>query len=214
MFNFDLKTILFRAIILVIAFTVHEYMHAYVAFRLGDTTARDAGRLTLNPLVHLDIFGSLMLLLVGFGWAKPVPVDPYALRRRTPAGLMLVSVAGPLSNLVLAILGGLIVRLFIAFRLSFIPPMWLLEFINQFIIVNIMLFLFNLIPIAPLDGDKVLEYAIPDSWQAGFQKFRQYGPIILMVIMISGRFTKVSLFGLLLEGPMSKIYQLLTGIPF
>ena len=140
MFNFDLKTILFRAIILVIAFTVHEYMHAYVAFRLGDTTARDAGRLTLNPLVHLDIFGSLMLLLVGFGWAKPVPVDPYALRRRTPAGLMLVSVAGPLSNLVLAILGGLIVRLFIAFRLSFIPPMWLLEFINQFIIVNIMLF--------------------------------------------------------------------------
>ena len=108
MFSLSLSSIITRVITLIIAFTVHEYAHAWTANRLGDSTPKMNGRLTLNPLAHLDPIGSLMLIVAGFGWAKPVPVNPYALRRRSSSAMMLVALAGPLSNLIMAIFGSII----------------------------------------------------------------------------------------------------------
>ena len=211
MFGLDLPTLINRVIILVIAFTVHEYMHAFVAYKFGDWTAKNAGRLTLNPLVHLDPLGSIMLLFAGFGWAKPVPVNPYVIRQKHPAGLMLVSLAGPLSNLVLAAVGGGIIRLLVVVRYTWMAPEWLVNFLLEFIVINIMLFLFNMIPIAPLDGDKILEYTLPEAWNSKFETVRQYGSYILFGMMIIGRFTKFDVFGFLMDEPMSHIFALLTG---
>lgn len=212
MFGLDLKTLLYRVVILLIAFTVHEFMHAFVAYKFGDNTAKNAGRLTLNPIVHLDPLGSLMLLVAGFGWAKPVPVNPYVIRQKHPAGLMLVSLAGPLSNLTMAALGGLLIRLLVLIKAVWMP-VWLLDFLFQFIVINILLFLFNMIPIAPLDGEKVMEYTLPESWLSGFELVRRVGPYLLLGAMLLGRFTHFSLFDVLLNGPMERIYTFLTGLP-
>jgi Zn-dependent protease len=107
MLNLDPLTLISRAIILVIAFTIHEFSHAFIANAYGDDTPRVNGRLTLNPLVHLDVIGSLMLVIAGFGWAKPVPVNPYWLKQRSRSAIMWVSLAGPLSNLLMAFLAAL-----------------------------------------------------------------------------------------------------------
>ena len=111
MLGTDLPTLISRIFTLIIAFTVHEFSHAKVADWFGDDTPRMNGRLTLNPLKHLDIFGSLMLIIAGFGWAKPVPVNPYALGRRSPSAYMWVSLAGPASNLLMAIVAAAPLRL-------------------------------------------------------------------------------------------------------
>ncbi len=111
MFSLGPATLIARLIVLVVSFTIHEFSHAWSATQLGDETPRQYGRLTLNPLAHLDPMGSLLLLLVGFGWAKPVPINPYALLRRTPAGVMWVSLAGPFSNLLMAILAAVPFRM-------------------------------------------------------------------------------------------------------
>lgn len=211
MFGLDLPTIINRIIILVIAFTVHEFMHAFVAFKFGDMTAKNAGRLTLNPLVHLDPLGSIMLLIAGFGWAKPVPVNPYVIRQKSPAGLMLVSLAGPLSNLTMAAIAAGVFRLLVALDNIWAPPAWVGWFIIEFIIINILLFLFNMIPIAPLDGDKVLEYTMPNAWRSFFDSFRAIGPYILFGALILGRFSGFSLFNYLLDGPSTRIFSFLTG---
>jgi Zn-dependent protease len=107
----DPATMIARVIVLLVAFTIHEFAHAWTATQFGDETARMNGRLTLNPLAHLDLMGSLLLVFAGFGWAKPVPVNPYVLGRRSPAALMWVSLAGPFSNLLLAILAAIPFRL-------------------------------------------------------------------------------------------------------
>ena len=115
MLGLDLPTLISRIFIILIAFTVHEFAHAWTANYFGDDTPRLNGRLTLNPLAHLDIMGSLLLIVAGFGWAKPVPINPYALRKHSSAGVMWVSLAGPLSNLFMAILAA------IPLRLSLVP---------------------------------------------------------------------------------------------
>ena len=104
LFNLSVPVLISRIITLLIAFTVHEFAHAATADALGDSTPRLHGRLTLNPLAHLDMMGTITLLFAGFGWAKPVPINPYELRRKTSAGVMLVSIAGPVSNLLLALI--------------------------------------------------------------------------------------------------------------
>lgn len=212
MLGFDVKTLLYRVVILIIAFTVHEFMHAFVAYKFGDWTAKNAGRLTLNPLVHLDPIGSIMLLVAGFGWAKPVPVNPYVIRQKSPAGLMLVSLAGPLSNLTMAAIGGVVIRLLVALKASW-APIWLLEFIFQFVIINILLFLFNMIPVAPLDGEKVMEYTMPNAWLPAFEAVRRVGPYLLLGAIMIGRFSNISIFGFLMDAPIEKIYTFLTGLP-
>jgi len=211
MFNLGLPDLVSRLLTLVIALTVHEFAHAWTADQLGDDTPRFSGRLTLNPLAHLDWLGSLMLLLTGFGWARPVQVNPYAVRRRTPAGLMLVSVAGPFSNLVLAIVAA------IPFRAGLLDPRAATgglfpsasEFLIQFIYINLILLFFNLIPLAPLDGEKVAEYLLPRAGQEFLERIRPYGPIILMLLLVFGTVGGINLLGALVGTPAARVLSLL-----
>jgi len=168
--NLDPATLITRLIVLVVAFTIHEFAHAWVATRYGDNTPRLAGRLTLNPLVHLDPIGSLVLLTAGFGWAKPVPINPYVLTRRSASAVMWVSLAGPASNLLMAGIAAIPFQLgLVAISAAFIPSGSILptlpQFLFEFVYINLVLFLFNLIPIAPLDGEKILSYFMPPPFQ-------------------------------------------------
>lgn len=210
MLSGDASLIISRALTLVIAFTVHEFAHAWTANQLGDDTPRLHGRLTLNPLRHLDPLGSLMLLVAGFGWARPVPVNPNALQRQTPAGMMLVAAAGPLSNLLLALVAA------VPFQMGMISPASissgilpsLSTFLQHFIFINLILLLFNLIPISPLDGEKVLTYFLPSSGQATMQRLRPYGPMILLFLILAGRFG-INILGLLIGAPAEQLFILL-----
>jgi Zn-dependent protease len=183
--DFNLPVFIVRAITLVLAFTVHEFSHAFVADRFGDNTPRLAGRLTLNPLAHLDVFGSLMLLIAGFGWAKPVPINPFLLNLRSRWAEMWVSLAGPLSNLGLAILAAIILRLGIfphdVNTTGLLPSPYL--FLIEFLIINITLAIFNLIPISPLDGEKVLTPFLPPSFADFMNRVRPYGPLFLLILI-------------------------------
>ncbi len=184
MFNITPAELIARIIVLVIAFTVHEFAHAFTADYFGDDTPRSQGRLTLNPLVHLDPLGSLLLLVVGFGWAKPVQINPYALQQRSPAAPMLVALAGPVSNLLLAVIAAIPMRFgLIPFAQSsgYLPSLFAL--FSTFILINLLLMLFNLIPIFPLDGEKVLHYFLPPSGQTFMDTLRPYGSIILIVVV-------------------------------
>lgn len=213
MINLSPATLIARVITLIIAFTIHEFSHAWVATRFGDDTPERAGRLTLNPLKHLDPLGSLMLLLAGFGWAKPVPINPYTIRRNNSAGVMLVSIAGPLSNLLLAILAA------IPLRSGLFPTTLQVNsilptpgyFLVEFIFTNVALFLFNMIPLAPLDGEKVLEYLLPHSWQGTFQTLRQYGPYILLALVVIGPRIGFDVIGILIRKPLMAIVRFLIG---
>jgi Zn-dependent protease len=192
MLGLDPSTLIARGFVLLTAFSIHEFAHAWTANYFGDNTPRANGRLTLNPAAHLDVMGSLMLIFAGFGWAKPVPVNAYALQRRSPAALMWVSLAGPMSNFLLAILVA------IPFRLGLVS-VWqaqsdafnsgghLLPTIPQllweFMAINLVLMLFNLIPLAPLDGEKIATYFLPPKWGDMFDQIRPYGPMILLVLL-------------------------------
>lgn len=213
MLNLDLPTLLSRIIILIIAFTIHEFSHAAVAYALGDNTAKNAGRLTLNPIAHLDFVGTLLLIFAGFGWAKPVPINPYVLRRRNKAGVLLVSIAGPLSNLIMAFLAALPLRigwvLYVNTAGNFFPTLG--QFLLEFVVINITLFLFNLIPLAPLDGEKVLEFFLPHSWQAVYDRIKVYGPWALLLIAVVGPYLGFDLLGVIIREPMVKIARLLLG---
>ncbi|MEX0787225.1 MAG: site-2 protease family protein [Anaerolineales bacterium] len=198
-----------RAITLVIALTVHEFSHAWTADQLGDDTPRANGRLTLNPLAHLDPIGSLMMLIVGFGWAKPVPVNPYALSRRTPAGLMLVAAAGPLSNLVLAILAAIPFRAGWLTSISrFSSSFDISTLIAEFIFLNLVLMFFNLLPIFPLDGEKVAEYFLPMQGREFLYRMRPYGFLIILGLVLLGN-VGLNVFGWLVTGPASTVFRLL-----
>lgn len=178
---------------------------------LGDDTPRRYGRLTLNPLAHLDLFGSLLLVISGFGWAKPVPINPYALRKRTPAGTMIVSAAGPLSNLGLAILASLPfqIGLLAPFAESgrFLPSPT--GFLMEFIFINLILLFFNLIPISPLDGEKVAEYFLPPAGQEVLLQIRPYGPLILLSFLFILPSIGINIFVLLVGVPAQQILSIL-----
>lgn len=217
MFNLDPSTLISRLIILVIAFTVHEFAHAWTATMFGDETPRMNGRLTLNPLSHLDPMGSLLLIFAGFGWAKPVPVNPYALERHSGAALMLVSFAGPLSNLLMAILAAIPFRLgLVSVYEAFIPNEGILptqeQFLLEFIYINLILMLFNLIPLAPLDGEKIAVYFLPPSIARAWEGIRPYGPIILIMIVFVGPFIGIDIIGFLLGPPLQALLTLLVGV--
>ena len=176
-------------IAILLGLTIHEFSHAFVANYLGDPTAKYAGRLSLNPIRHLDPLGTVLLLIflftlgLGFGWGKPVPVNPYNLKHKH--GELLVSLAGPFSNFLLAIL--------IAVLLELIPPAltagWSQDFIKLFytiILVNVMLGLFNLLPIPPLDGSKVLFDLLPAGQTEIRNTLEKYGFVILIAIIFFG----------------------------
>ncbi len=211
MITLTLARLVPRLLTLVVALTVHEFAHAWTAQRLGDDTPRLSGRLTLNPLAHLDPIGSFMLLLAGFGWAKPVPVNGYVLQRRTPAGLMLVSAAGPLSNLLLAMAAALPLRagLLSVGILQGSVGGWIALFLQEFIFINLILLFFNLIPLAPLDGEKIAEYLLPPRGQELLYRLRPYGPVILMALILLGGFGGLNVLGLVVQTPAAKVFNLL-----
>jgi Zn-dependent protease len=183
--NFSLPVLITRIATLLIAFTFHEFAHAVVATALGDTTPKASGRLTINPLSHLDPMGTIALILAGFGWAKPVPVDPNAVTRKTKAGMMLVSLAGPATNLLLALLAAIPLRFGwvpLTMSTSKIFPTWG-EFLLEFLFLNLSLFLFNLLPLAPLDGEKIITYFLPEHWVEVYKRIRPFSPFILIVIV-------------------------------
>jgi len=202
--DLDLSTLIARLIVLVVAFSFHEFAHAWTADQLGDDTPRFAGRLTLNPMAHLDPMGSLMLLLAGFGWAKPVPVNVYALNRRSSAGYMLVSLAGPVSNLILAIFGALPLRMGLVSGQTFLT-----DFFFQFIWINLLLMFFNLLPLFPLDGEKGVHYFLPPEGQAALERFRPTAPLVLLGLIVLGSFGGINILGTLIGQPSQFVFDLL-----
>lgn len=207
----DLPTFIAICLSLIVALTIHEFAHAWTAVQFGDDTPVRDGRLTLNPLVHLDLLGTLMLLFAGFGWAKPVRINPLVLRQRSPAALMLVSAAGPLSNLLLALLAA------IPFRAGLVqlsgPAGRLLPSLSTllltFVFLNLILLFLNLLPVAPLDGEKVLAYFLPPGGQETLHRLRPYGPMILIGLIVLGRFGRFDLLGLLIAEPASRLLRVL-----
>lgn len=203
-------------IILLTAFPVHEFAHAWTANYFGDDTPRRQGRLTLNPLAHLDLFGSLMLILAGFGWAKPVMVSEYALRRRSSAAPMWVALAGPLSNFGMAVLAAIPFRLGLvsisAIGLSggaILPGLALFLFI--FVRVNLFLMLFNLLPLSPLDGEKVLDHFLPPNLARALETIRPYGPLILMALIFVLPMVGIDVIGIIILPTLNFLGRLLTG---
>ncbi len=208
------STLISHLVVLLVAFTVHEFSHAWTANYFGDTTPEANGRLTLNPLAHLDPIGSLLLLVAGFGWAKPVPINPYALRRRAPSAVMWVSLAGPLSNLLMAIVAAIPFRLGVfsvydaqmalfSARSHILPTLPQLLF--TFVQINLILMLFNLIPLAPLDGEKIAEYFFPPSWINVLDRIRPFGPVILLVLVFFG------VLWYIIGPPLSLLLNVLVG---
>ena len=179
----DLIDTLFRLAILMVAFPIHEFAHAWTATRFGDDTPRRAGRLTLNPLVHLDLWGTLLFLFTGFGWAKPVPVSPYALRSRR--AYFWVAFAGPLSNLLLAVVAAILYRLaWVGLPHTGINGI-LLQFLGSVVFFDLLLFFFNLIPLPPLDGDKVIAGLFPRLWETYLAPLQPYAlPVLLIVLFV------------------------------
>ena len=161
---------------LIVSISVHEFSHAFAANRLGDPTAKNMGRLTLNPRAHLDPTGTLFLLFVGFGWGRPVPFNPLNLKN-PKRGAALISLAGPASNLVLATLLSLIFRLFNVGAL-------LGTFLYMTILFNLMLGFFNLIPLGPLDGNKIVFGFLPNRLAVQWVEFQKYGTYILLFLIL------------------------------
>jgi Zn-dependent protease len=212
MLGLNASTLLPRLFTLLTALTIHEFAHAWTADRMGDDTPRLHGRLTLNPLAHLDPLGSLMLILVGFGWAKPVPINPYALRRRSPSAVTLVSLAGPASNVLLAVLGA------IPFQIGLLTPRLVAgggiipdasSFLVEFIFLNLILAFFNLIPLAPLDGEKVAEGLLPPDGQDVLRRLRPYGGVILLALLFVGPMLGFDLLNIVVGWPARQLLKLL-----
>lgn len=189
---------------ILIALTFHEYAHGRVADWLGDDTPYYQGRLTINPLPHIDWMGFFMLLFFHFGWAKPVQVNPYNFKNvSVKKGMMLVSLAGPVMNIMLALGALLILRL-----LGEHSGNTLLMLLVPLVQINIILAVFNLLPIPPLDGSKILAGLLPDSGAQFMYKLEPYGPLILLLLI----FTKVA--GYIIWPLYNLLYALLYGIVF
>jgi Zn-dependent protease len=207
----SLQGIVLVLIVLVISISIHEAAHAWSAYELGDSTAKSQGRLTLNPIVHFDPLGAIMLLFMavagwGIGWGKPVPVNPYNLRTNPRVGMGLTSAAGPFSNLVLAALSAIPIRL-----LGASMPDLLAMFLWTMVSVNIALALFNLIPLPPLDGFNVAQGLLATfrtrwayEWGDRLAQVARYGPMLLLAVLALGWFTPINPLGWLL-GPVRNV---------
>ncbi len=195
---------------LLLALTFHEFSHGYIALRMGDPTAKLAGRLTFNPIRHIDPLGLIALILFHFGWAKPVPVNPmYFTNYRR--GMFWTTVAGPLSNLILAIPFGLIVRAFPVNPGSpLLLPLWVMAQLG--LSYNLILFAFNLIPIPPLDGSKALFAVLPSRFAAAEHWLTRFGFIILIGLILLEYATGIPIFWGWINPIKNFIGQILTGV--
>jgi len=185
LFSQNLADLPYIIISIVIGFTFHEFAHAFVAYKFGDPTAQKQGRLTLNPIVHIDLIGAIFILIAGFGWAKPVPVNRHYFKRPKLAGV-LVSLAGPVSNLILAFLGFIIIALLIKLNVPVGSNFDLYPFFKIFVYMNLLLFAFNLIPLPPLDGYRIIEDLVSSRIRARLSKYEVYGSILFIVLIVTG----------------------------
>ncbi len=196
----QIQTLLLIAPPILLALTFHEYAHAYVAHRFGDDTAKQNGRLSLNPLRHLDPLGTIMIFLVHFGWAKPVPVNPYRLKN-PKKDMLWISAAGPLSNMILALISGLLLRFL--FAAAGMPGQNSLMSLVMFMLImslqiNLALAVFNILPIAPLDGSKILAGLLPARYENAIAQLERYGPFVLIGLIIIGRVADIPILGALI----------------
>lgn len=210
----NLLTLLMIAPPILLALTFHEYAHAYAAYRYGDDTAKQSGRLSLNPLRHLDPLGTIMIFIVHFGWAKPVPVNPYRLRN-PKKDMLWISAAGPLANMVLALASGLLIRVL---QNSGITPgvhnaAGLMFFMAVMSLqINLALAIFNILPIAPLDGSKILSGLLPARHDKWIHSLQRYGAVILIGLILLGQLTGVSVIGKLIWPFVDFFSELFAGI--
>ena len=205
--SFDISQWIVRIPVLLFAITIHEYAHGRAALWLGDPTAKNMGRLTLNPLPHIDPFGAICLFLFNFGWAKPVPVDPRYFRN-IRKDIIFMSLAGPLANISLAFLAGMLIRYFLLpweiYRLALV----------YLLFMNIGLGLFNLLPIPPLDGSHILENLLPPRAAQKYREFGRYGPIIILGIVMLDNFAHTGILNRVLIGPMKFLAKVFSGVTF
>lgn len=183
--RFNLAELLIRAIAVLLAISVHEMSHGYAAYFLGDKTAKSMGRLSLNPLRHLDPVGALCLLVFGFGWAKPVMINP-AYFKKPKRDMALTALAGPLSNFILAFLSLVVFKLLTLapfMNSSFFAAEWIATFLSTFALLNIGLGVFNLIPIPPLDGSKVFLPLLPPRLYMDIMRYEHLGWIVLIIAL-------------------------------
>lgn len=185
--SFPVRNLPFVLIVIVIAFTVHEFSHAYFANKFGDPTAKLLGRVTLNPAAHIELFGTLMILLLGFGWARPVPVNRDNFSKPRLMGVI-VSAVGPLSNLLVAFIGSMIyMGLIDGGVISLSDTSRLNEaivyFLYYLITINVSLFLFNLLPLPPLDGYRIVEDLVPRRFRMALQQYEQWSILIFLLLV-------------------------------
>lgn len=186
LFSLSIQELVFLVPILLMSLSVHEFFHGWVSSLQGDPVPRLEGRLTLNPLKHLDLWGTLMLLTAGFGWAKPVRIDIDSYKKKYP-GLVLTSLAGPFSNLLIAVLFTFLLRLvYLNDALDFMRTEAVITVIQYVLIINILLFLFNLIPIPPLDGSRVVT-ALFNRKTSFISSYNRWGVYILLAILLINR---------------------------
>ncbi len=206
--------LLYRIPALLIALTFHEYAHARMAYAWGDHTAKLQGRMTLNPISHLDPIGTLMVMIVGFGWARPVPVNPFNFRDQRK-GMFWVSLAGPGTNLILAFAA--ILLLFVTtgslptlYRLA--PPNILEGILIWIVLINVFLAIFNFVPLPPLDGSKILSSLLPRSYAQYYHSIEAYGPFILILLLVLGLLPRILLpIASFIIGVMNMLVLIITG---
>jgi Zn-dependent protease len=196
---------------LLLSLTVHEWAHAWSAHRLGDDTAKMQGRLTLNPIAHIDPIGTLILPLLGipFGWAKPVPVNPTRFRRgvKMSTGMMLTAAAGPLANVALAVVCAIAFGLIARFSPEAMTARFgVAPLLMIGIQINVTLAIFNMIPIPPLDGSRVVDGLVPYGWRPHWESIVRLSPLLLVVVIVAGQ--------KLIAGPAGYIVGWLTQIIF
>jgi len=209
-----------------IALSVHEWAHGYVAYKLGDATAKMEGRLTLNPIAHLDPIGTVLFVIVGFGWGKPVPVDPRYFKN-VKKDTALVAVAGPISNLVMALFAFLVLLLVQKQAVIGMGGAIMLqgggsvftqlttELMVDFLHINLVLMAFNLLPVAPLDGSKILHPFIPLKYEYKFDDFLQQGPKILLILIVLGHLFNVPILSMwidLVVGPVLVLFGVIAAL--
>lgn len=188
-----LAQILSVAFVMLCILPLHEFAHGWVAYKLGDPTAKNAGRLTMNPLKSLDPLGAAAMLLVGFGWAKPVPVDPRYFKN-PKRGMALTALAGPLSNLLAAFIGAFVVMRMALAEMNAVT-LFIFQALYYYVMVNISLAVFNLVPIPPLDGSRIVAMFLSDRALAAYYRNQQAWSFVLMILLVSGK----------LSGPLSVI---------
>jgi Zn-dependent protease len=209
----DPVSLVFFLVAVVFGLVVHEFAHAYVASRQGDQTARLAGRVSLNPLRHLDPLGAVSFLVMGIGWAKPVPVNPYNLKDGK-LGDFYVSMAGIITNLVVAFLFALPLRVIqlMGGDVAAVDGV-IIQFIQMMVLVNVLLASFNILPFPPLDGSKAIGILVPRSLEPAYQRYLQVGPVILLAIFGLYFITGINFFSPIIDPVYAFFAYLVAGFP-